>query len=867
MNLDILDKFTTHLRNTLSRSIDLAWELKKESIPPLFLLFSLSEQKDSIAAEILRKNNLVPEELEAYVAEYDNHGSTANDGILVHTETTPASTSGEAAASSDGYVFLWPEFSRSTKQLIERAAVLAFEYQHQFIGTEHLLLALIEASDADVDDVFSESATNQEQVKKQILKIMKSAPKQSEFQSFLSSAQQPQDINKSEVAVHDIPEEGSDTPALDYFGIDLTAEENIKKLDPVVGRADEIERLIHILSRRTKNNPVLIGEPGVGKTAIAEGLAKRIAEGQVPDILLHKRIIALDLSLLLAGTMYRGEFESRLKQIIEELKHHPDIVLFIDEIHTIVGAGGVSGGTLDAANILKPALAKGSIRCIGATTSEEYRKFIEHDSALERRFQPILVDEPTEEETVEILTGLCEYYEQYHHVEISQDVIQAAIQFSVRYIPEKRLPDKAIDLIDEAGAKIHAQRRVPAVLRTFEKHNSIMTKLRQQKEMAVRTERFQLAVDLKKKESELTAQLQELHKKVKKIKTPVVALSEKDIAEVVAAKTHIPLEQILISTRKKYKKLDEEIKKYIVGQDDAIAKVAHVIKRSYAGLTTPHQPLGSFIFLGPSGVGKTELAKVLAKTVFGDRNALIRLDMSEFTESFTLSKLIGAPAGYVGYNERVKLSDQIRQKPYSVVLFDEIEKAHPDVFNILLQILDEGRLTDSTGHELNFCNSVIILTSNIGMEMLNKQAAIGFEESDSKQEEPTFEEIESETLEELKSYFPPEFLNRINHHIVFRPLALKDMEKIVEMKFVDIQELLRGQNVQVHMLKSARTHIAKKSFDPEQGARLVAKTLSELVGDRLADMILSGTCTAGDSIKVKVQKDAIVLVKEKQKKK
>jgi ATP-dependent Clp protease ATP-binding subunit ClpC len=652
---------------------------------------------------------------------------------------------------------------------------------------------------------------------------------------------------------------------LDFFSTDLTSESQKEKLNPVIGRENEIDRLIHILSRRNKNNPMLIGDPGVGKTAIVEGLARRITEGAVPEILMNKRVVSLDLGSVLAGTMYRGEFESRFKQVIEELRTHPDIILFIDEIHTIVGAGGVSGGTLDAANLLKPALARGDVRCIGATTGEEFRKHIENDAALERRFQSIRVDEPSEAHTVSMLQGLRPALEEYHHVTMSDDVLRAATQFAARYIPDRRLPDKAIDLVDEAGAKAHVNRQVPVVVKKMEEFHRLLHKVRHQKKQAVRSERYQLAVELKKKEKTIADKLQELEGMVKKLSVPKTIITIADIAHVVSSATGIPLEQVMATGHQQAHNIAQQLKDRVVGQDEAIDAVAAVLKRSYAGVSAPHRPLGSFLFLGPSGVGKTELAKVIASELFGDRKALLRLDMSEFSEGFTVSKLIGAPAGYVGHKEGVKFIDHIRRKPYSVVLFDEIEKAHPDIFNLLLQMLDEGRLTDSTGREVNFRNTIIILTSNIGIDQFTKQAELGFGGNPAVTT-PKFEEIQTGILAGLQNDFPSEFLNRIDHHIVFRPLTAKAVEGIVDIHWREVQKRLADRGFRVKLTADARALIAKKSFRADEGARRVAKTITDLIENPLADKIMSGHYEPGTVIQITRKGEAIVLAKEKQKK-
>lgn len=851
MNLTILEKFTIHLRHTLSHSIHLAWKLHHEAIQPVFLLYGLTEQKGSLAGNILEKHHLSGALIEDYLAGGSQKKRTTKNVVGVSPTT-------------------WPEFAPATKRLIEAAAMLAMEFKHAYIGTEHLLLAMIQKPDRDILGLLQSRRISRDHVSNQLLNMMTSTSKFSEIQSFFSSAQSKSGIEgKEQPQQRDQQKDklpASTTPALDYFGIDLTSEKHAARIDPVIGREDEINRLIHILSRRTKNNPVLVGDPGVGKTAIVEGLAKKIVAGQVPEVLLSKRIIGIDLSLVVAGSMYRGEFESRLKQIIEETKANSDVILFIDEIHMLVGAGGVSGGNVDAANILKPALAKGEIRCIGATTGEEYRKYIEHDAALDRRFQPIRVKEPSEAEAIEILKGLRRYYEDFHHIRISDDVVTCAVRWSIRYLPERRLPDKAIDLIDEAGAKLYVNRKSPAALKRFEELNRQLKKILRQKEAAVHAEQFQLVMKLKKKEDALMKKSEAAFDEVERLKLPVNELSLSDIAAAVSNMTNIPVEHILATGKERFKHVESTLRQFVMGQDIAIKNVTSVLKRSYAGLSSPDKPLGSFLFLGPSGVGKTHLAKVIAEHVFGDPNALIRMDMSEFTESFSISKLIGAPAGYVGYNDGVKLSDQIRKKPYSVVLFDEIEKAHPDIFNMLLQVLDEGRLTDSTNRELNFRNAVIILTSNVGIHLLTKQAEIGFDDAPSKEKEMEFAEIESTILSQLPDYFPAEFLNRIDHEIVFRPLDEKSMERIVALAFQDVAARLSEQGITVTLSAEAATHLARESYNPKQGARFVRKKIAELVEGPLADQLLSGVLQHKDTVTIEWNKKAGIQFKKPAKK-
>ena len=813
------------------------------------MLYSLAQQEGSIGAEVLRNCNVSPDLLSEYLS--------TSEGISLDGKTDKENTD---------VVFLWPEFTSETKQLIQRAATLAMDRHHQYIGTEHLLFALVEHSELDWSELLRSVDESLETIRQQLLNVMNSNTKYTSIQALYGNGQSTR-LGKDTGANIDEStdnESSSETPALDYFGTDLTASGTQSQLDPVIGRADEIERLIHILSRRTKNNPVLIGEAGVGKTAIVEGLARRIVAGDVPDILLHKRVVALDLSLMIAGTMYRGEFESRIKQLIDEVRQNTDIILFVDELHTLVGAGTVQGGSMDAANILKPALAKGHIRCIGATTSDEYRKFIEADPALDRRFQSIRVNEPTEQEAVEILQGLSEFYEDFHYVKFTPEALTAAVDLAVRFLPEQRLPDKAIDLLDEAGAKARVQRKVPAALKTLDALSREAVGLRRQKETAVRNERYQTAVEIKAKETKLEKKLVTARAQVKKLKLPKTPVTIDDIARVVASVSGVPYSYIAAKPEKRFVELASELKKVVIGQDTAVDAVCAVLRRSAAGLSSGQRPLGSFLFLGPSGVGKTELAKKLAETHFGDNDALLRIDMSEFSESFTVSKMVGAPAGYVGYNDTVKLADHIRRKPYSVVLFDEIEKAHPDIFNVLLQILDEGKLTDSSGRELNFRHSVLVLTSNIGIDLLTKQAELGFDLAEgSTSSIMPFDEVKAAVLQDLQATFPQEFLSRIDKQLVFEPLSEKSLSSIIDLQFSEIAAQLERMNISVRLQSSAKKLIVKEGYEPDQGARGLRRVLTDQVENLLAEKLLSKKISSGDHVSLAAVNGKVVVKKDK----
>ncbi|MFH1366945.1 MAG: ATP-dependent Clp protease ATP-binding subunit [Patescibacteria group bacterium] len=834
MDIPVLKKFTQHLKNTLNAAAKLALELKNKYINPEHFLYGLLSTRGGIAHDILGKTKLSPELLK----------------IAIRAANEPA--------LHDDLDLTKLKFSLTAKKALEKSVLTANRYKHKYVGTEHLLFSLLELNDASLAKILEESHIDRENLKKNLTAILKNTSKFPDLSGFFAEEKE---MEKEFAGL-----KPSKTPALDFFSHDLTDPALQKSIDPLVGRSQEVERLIHILSRRTKNNPILLGDPGVGKTAIVEGLAKKILKGEVPDVLAKKKILSLDLGMVVAGTIYRGEFESRLKQVIEEIRADENIILFIDEIHNIIGTGSATG-SMDAANILKPALAKGQIRCIGATTLEEFKKNIESDPALERRFQPIIIKESNVAETLEILAGVKKNFEDYHHVKINEDALTAAVKLSSRYIQDKFLPDKAIDLIDEAAAKIKVSAKTSPLLKKIKAKEKEREKLEREKEQAVLKENFDEALALKQKEGQLKIDLNKLGEKYAKETTGYVGeITEKDIAEIISKITGVPLAELVKSEKERLVNLEKELGKFIIGQNEATKAIADFIRRSRVGLSHPNRPLGSFIFLGPSGVGKTEMAKVLAKVVFEDDNALIRLDMSEFTESFNISKLIGAPAGYVGYKEGTKLSDQVKRKPYSVVLFDEMEKAHPDVFNLLLQILDEGHLTDAVGKKINFKNTIIIMTSNVGLKNLNQLAGMGFEtenEDTKKKWQEKYEAIKNQVLKDLREKFRPEFLNRVDKTIVFKPLDDAAVEKIVELQIRELGERLKEKNITFTLNSRARASLAKKAFSPDSGARAVRKLIQELIENPLAEKILTGEIKEGDRLDILLEKDNIKLAKAK----
>jgi ATP-dependent Clp protease ATP-binding subunit ClpC len=739
-----------------------------------------------------------------------------------------------------GFVAVEIPFTPRAKRVLELSLEEARQLGHNYIGTEHLLLGLIREGEGVAARVLENLGVDLSKVRTQVIRMLGETAEVSTGGS----------------------QGRTKTPTLDEFGSNLTQMAAEGKLDPVVGRQKEIERVIQILGRRTKNNPVLIGEPGVGKTAIAEGLAQRISNNDVPDILEDKRVVTLDIGLLVAGTKYRGEFEERLKKIMDEIRQAGNVILVIDEVHTLIGAGAAEGA-IDAANILKPALARGELQCIGATTLDEYRKHIERDAALERRFQPVMVGEPSVDETIEILRGLRERYEQHHKLKISDEALDAAAKLSDRYISDRYLPDKAIDLIDEAGSRVRLiNSQLPPAAKELDKQ---LRQILKEKDDAVRAQDFDRAGELRDREMEIKAEIRAIAQSKKSESTsgedysPVV--TEEDIAHIVASWTGVPVNKLTESESEKLLHMEDTLHQRLIGQDEAVKAVSRAIRRARVGLKNPNRPIASFIFSGPTGVGKTELTKALAAYFFGSEEAMIRLDMSEYMERHTVSKLIGSPPGYVGYNEGGQLTEAVRRRPYTVVLFDEIEKAHPDVFNMLLQILEDGRLTDAKGRTVDFKNTLIIMTSNIGSKVIEKGGGgLGFDFASENQTDSQYNRIRSLVNEELKQYFRPEFLNRIDEIIVFRQLTKDEVKQIGDILLHEVFNRLTEQGITLQVTEKFKDRLVEEGYSQSYGARPLRRAIMRLLEDSLAEEILSGRIKSGDVAIVDVDDDGKVRV-------
>lgn len=841
MNAEILDKFSTHLKNALVRAYALAQELRQPAIEPAHLMYALAAQKGSIASEVLTKLGLSSEDIKRYVGDRSSKKSTAPSAL-------------DAAGGETS-----PKLSADAKRTIEKAVLTANTHEHKYVGTEHLLSAILQVAGADLETYFESRGVPVKSVKDQIAGVLKSTSKFPDMTETFSVKSKDLKKDDKSKAKPPVGAKTAKTPALDFFGVDMTEKKYVQKLEDVIGREKEVERIIQVLCRKTKNNPVLLGEPGVGKTAIIEGLAKKLAAGHVPPALEGKRIISVDLGLIIAGTIYRGEFESRLKQIIDEVKSHPEIVLFIDELHMIMGAGAATG-SIDAANILKPALARGEIRCIGATTLAEYKKHIESDGALERRFQSIQVAEPTPEQAVSILKGLRESFENFHGIKISDAAIEAAVAMSVRYVQDRFLPDKAIDLIDEAAAMLRVVEGQDAGSLQAREVEGKLEDVRSKKQQAVVEENFTQALALKEHEKALKKKMETIENGRSK-DARVTEVSAADVAKVVARSTGVPVEDLVFEEKRQLVDLEKKLGERVVGQDEAVKAVSEALRRARLGLAHPNRPLASFLFMGPSGVGKTELAKAIAETVFHDKEAFVRVDMSEFTESFNISKLIGSPAGYVGYRDSNKFADAVKRRPYSVVLFDELEKAHPDILNLFLQIFEDGHLTDATGRKINFKNTIIIMTSNVGSEHLRTNV-LGFGTGASKDATlaEKFQDVKSSMMQDLERQFRPEFVNRIDKVIIFRPLDLASLQKIVSLHIGDLNRRLESEHcIKVALTSQSQKLIAEKSFIPLQGARGVRKTIQEMVENLIAERLLGNAHSPGETVRLTVKDDTLVV--------
>ena len=793
-------KFTARARKAIDLASEIAMDLGHSYIGTEHILYGLAKEGSGVASKVLENQAINAQKIENEIID------------LIGKEDSVKETLG---------------FTPRTKKVLENSFVEAKKVGYDYIGTEHLLIGILREGDSIAVRILLDLNIDIPKIYNEIIGVV------NEVESVTGSKNE----NKKIISKGNIP-------TLNQFGEDLTKKALDGKLDPVIGRNEEIQRLIQILSRRTKNNPCLIGESGVGKTAIVEGLAEKIAEGDVPDILKDKQIFSMDISGMVAGAKYRGDFEERIKKALAEVKKVGNIILFIDEIHTIVGAGSAEGA-IDAANILKPMLARGEIQLIGTTTIEEYRKYIEKDTALERRFSPINVPEPSKEDTIQILNGLRDKYEAHHNVKITDEAISSAVELSTRYMNDRFLPDKAIDLIDEAASKARLKAYTePKLLKKLEEE---IERIQKDKEEAIRSQKFEKAAELRDNENELIEKKEKEEQKWKNKNTKtMITISEENIAEIISGSTGIPVDKISKNENEKLKNLESRFHEKVIGQNEAIEAVAKAIKRGRVGIKDPNRPIGSFLFLGPTGVGKTELSKAVAECLFGGEKDLIRIDMSEYMEPHSVSKLIGSPPGYVGFEEGGQLTEKIRRKPYAVILLDEIEKAHPDVMNILLQILDDGRLTDSNGRTVDFKNTVIIMTSNIGARLITDKKNLGFGNSSNEDEQKEYENTKKDVMAELKKEFRPEFINRIDEVIVFHKLNDDEIKQIIDLMLKQVQNRLKEQNINVKIDKSVKELIAKQGINKSFGARPLRRTIQSLVEDSLAEAILDSANAQGD---------------------
>jgi ATP-dependent Clp protease ATP-binding subunit ClpC len=807
----MFDRFTDRARKVMGLARQEAQRFNHDYIGTEHILLGLIQEGSGVAANVLKNMDIDLKKIRAEIEKMVKTGPT-----MVTMGQLP--------------------FTPRAKKVLELALEEASNLNHNYLGTEHLLLGLLRESEGIAAQVLINLGVKLEDVREEVLEFLGAEPPQ-HAEKEKSSAQQK-----------------SKTPALDAFGRDLTELAREGKLDPVIGRKREIERVIQILSRRTKNNPVLLGEAGVGKTAIVEGLAQAVVNAEIPEILRDRRIVVLDLAMMVAGTKYRGQFEERIKAVMTEVRRAKNVILFIDELHTLVGAGGAEGA-IDASNVLKPALSRGEVQCIGATTLDEYRKYIEKDGALERRFQTILVEPPSKDETLEILKGLRDKYEAHHRVQILDSALEGAVELSTRYITGRFLPDKAIDVIDEAAARVRLKAMTqPPGLKELDEE---IGKLEKEKDESVANQDFEKAAalrdtafKLKKKKEVVQKEWRDSAKEVDGI------VDEQVVAETVANMTGIPLQRLDKDEAKRLMNMEDELHKNVVSQDDAIRAIAKAVRRSRSGLKDPHRPMGSFIFLGPTGVGKTHLAKTLAKFMFGEEEALIQVDMSEYMEKHNVSRLVGAPPGYVGYEEGGQLTEKIRRRPYAVVLLDEIEKAHPDVFNMLLQIMEEGHLTDSFGRKIDFKNVILIMTSNIGAEIIKNQTSLGFQKNTL---EVTYEKMRESLMKEIEKHFRPEFLNRVDEVIVFKPLGKEEMKRIIEIQIEEVRARLKDRDIALQLTDAAKDFLIEKGFDPEFGARPIRRAIERFVEDPLSDAILKGEIKENSVVKVKTKDGQIQL--------
>lgn len=807
------NRFTQGAKAAIDLGKNCAKSLGHRVVGTEHLVVGLLREKDGIAARVLKNLGMDVNTFENKLIEIEGKSNPIEEDIPL---------------------------SPRSKQILEKAFVFANKLKTNYIGTEHILLAIAQEGEGLGIKILSSLGVDQRDIVESIMKMM----------GVENYSMEP--AEKS-----DVKEKSSKSKLLDKYGVNLTEEAKKGKIDPVICREKEIQRVIQILSRRTKNNPVLIGDPGVGKTSVAEGLATNISRGRVPDTLKDKSLYTLDMGSLLAGAKYRGEFEERIKQVIDEVRDKENIILFIDELHTIVGAGSTGDGSIDASNILKPVLARGEMQIIGATTIDEYRKHIEKDAALERRFQPVLVEEPTKENAIKILEILRDRYEAHHKVKITDGAIKAAVDLSVRYITDRFLPDKAIDLIDEAGSRVRLKENTPPdeIKELEDKIESINN----EKEEAVRCQNFEKAAKVRDEQRKLKEQLEQVRETWNSSNKEKDTVNEEVIADIVSMWTGIPVNKILEEEAEKLLNMESILHNRVVGQEEAIKSIATAIRRARAGIKDPSKPIGSFLFLGPTGVGKTELSKALAEAQFGDENQIVRIDMSEYMEKHTVSRLIGSPPGYVGYDEGGQLTEQVRKKPYSVILFDEIEKAHPDVFNILLQILDDGRLTDSKGRTVDFKNCIIILTSNVGATTIRKQNRLGFGMVDAKTaQKDEYEKMKETIMVEVKKQFRPEFLNRIDDIVVFHSLTKEDISSIVILMCKDLKNRLKDLDINLEMKQDAIDLIAKDGIDLEYGARPLKRSIQNNLENELSELILQQVIKAGDDVVADVKDDKMI---------